>query len=138
MTSTSCVGTVIGDLFFLLRNRNTGMKSLRFLLEANCIRCPTCRKKLQLIAKNRQRYEALFHILNRDDEENLEMADCCLTLIEEGIFGHQQLERVRMLLKRISVERRLDSKFTFLTERLQETETKRREQNGAPSRSGPR
>lgn len=124
---------------FFAEEQKHWYEELGFPLEANCIRCPTCRKKLQVIAKKRQRYEALFHVANRCDEENLDMADCCLILIEEGIFGHQQLERVRMLLKRISAERRLDSKFRSLTERLQETETKKREQNAAPKgRSGPR
>jgi hypothetical protein len=85
-----------------------------------------------LIAKKRRRYEALFHVSDRSDEENLEMADCCLSLIEEQIFTNQQLERVRMLLKQISVDRRLDSEFRALTERLQKAETKKREQNAAP------
>lgn len=117
---------------FFAEEQKHWYEELGFPLEADCIRCPACRKKLHLIAKKRRRYEALFHLSNRGDDENLEMADCCLTLIEEGIFGKQQLERVRMLLKRISVHRRLDVKFTTLTKRLQEAEIKLREQKVAP------
>jgi Probable zinc-ribbon domain len=118
---------------FFAEEQKHWYEELEFPLDANCIRCPTCRKKLQLIAKKRRRYEALFHISNRGDEENLDMADCCLTLIEEGIFGQQQLERVRMLLKQISVNRRLEAKINSVTKRLQAAETKKREQNAAPT-----
>lgn len=97
-------------------------EELEFPLEANCIRCSTCRKKLQMITRKRRRYEELFHFSNRSDADNLEMADCCLTLIEAGIFNHHQLERVRMLLKRIPDVRRSGLEFRTLTERLQNTE----------------
>jgi hypothetical protein len=117
---------------FFAEEQKHWYEELGFPLDANCIRCPACRKRLHLIAKKRRRYEALFHVSNRCDDENLEMADCCLTLIEEGIFGYQQLERVRMLLKRISLHHRLDEKFTALTKRLQEAETRKRDQNATP------
>jgi hypothetical protein len=39
------------------------------------MRCVGCRKREQGIAQKRQRYEDLFHVLNPDDEELLEMAE---------------------------------------------------------------
>jgi hypothetical protein len=117
---------------FFAEEQKHWYEELGFPLEANCIRCPTCRKKLQLIANKRRRYEALFHVSHRSDEENFEMADCCLSLVEEGIFTNQQLERVRMLLKQISVDCRLDLRFRSLTERLEQAETKKREQSAVP------
>jgi hypothetical protein len=39
------------------------------------------------IGAKRERYEELVHIVERTAVENLEMAECCLSLIEEGVFS---------------------------------------------------
>ena len=74
---------------------------LGFGLDSNCVRCVPCCKKQQAIARQRERYEYLFHLLNKTPAETLEMADCCLSLIETGTFSSRQTERVRMLLNKI-------------------------------------
>ncbi len=93
-------------------------EELGFPLEADAIRCPPCRQRLRHIASLRERYEQLFHVPARSVAETLEMADCCLTLIEEAIFHFGQLERVRMLLHRIPESGRSDKLYLNLIARL--------------------
>ena len=73
-------------------------ESLGFVLHSDCVRCVPCRKKQQGLAQRRHRYEELFHIDQRSEDNDLEMAECCLTLIEADVFNRRQTERVRMLL----------------------------------------
>ena len=60
------------------------------------------------------------HIPQRTVDQNLEMADCCLALVEEAVFHRRQLQRVRMLLK--SAKRELNEntepRFNDLSARL--------------------
>ena len=73
---------------------------LGFALEADCVRCVPCRRLQRGLDRKRQRYEDLFHVEDRTAAEDLEMAECCLALIESSTFGRRQLERVRMLIRR--------------------------------------
>jgi hypothetical protein len=76
-------------------------EELGFPLESDCIRCAVCRKKQRGLEEKRQRYEELFHVRDRTVVQEREMAECSLSLIEEGLFGERQLERVRYILKRL-------------------------------------
>ena len=84
---------------FFAQEQKYWYEELGFPLESDCVRCFSCRKCQQAIALKRQRYEELFHIVERTVDESLEMADCCLSLIEASVFSSNQAERVRMLLK---------------------------------------
>lgn len=75
-------------------------EELRFTLEADCMRCVPCRKDEQVVSRARGRYEALVHVADRTAEQDLEMAECCLLLVEAGVFGRRRTEHVRALLKR--------------------------------------
>lgn len=81
-------------------------EELGFSIEADCIRCVACRKQQQGVARLRERYEQLFHVEHRTPPENLEMAECCLALIEASVFARRQTERVRMLLRGVPGEAR--------------------------------
>jgi hypothetical protein len=96
----TCQGCSRPFLFFAEEQRHW-YEELGFPLDANCVRCVPCRKQEQGIAQKRQRYEELFHVPNPTDEELLEMAECCLSLIEASVFSPRQHERVRMLLHRV-------------------------------------
>ena len=76
-------------------------ESLGFTLDSDCVRCVPCRKRLQTMALTRQRYEQLFHVPDRCPAENLEMAECCLALIEAAIFHGGQTQHVRALLNQV-------------------------------------
>jgi hypothetical protein len=76
-------------------------EELGFGLESDCVRCIGCRKKQQGIGLKRERYEELFHVADRTAEQNLEMADCCLSLVEAHVFHKQKLQHIRTILKRI-------------------------------------
>lgn len=90
---------------FFAEEQKHWYEELGFGLDADCIRCVECRKRQQGIARQREIYENLFHLENKTQEQALEMADACLSLIESGTFTKRQLERVRMLLNTIPVER---------------------------------
>jgi hypothetical protein len=75
-------------------------EELGFGLDSDCVRCIVCRKKQQGTALKRERYEELFHVANRTAEQDLEMADGCLSLVEAHVFHKQKLQHVRAILKR--------------------------------------
>lgn len=79
-------------------------ETLGFGLDSDCVRCTDCRKKQQHIARRRERYETLSHITERSVDDTLEMADCCLTLIENFVFGHRSIQKVRWLLNSVPAE----------------------------------
>lgn len=87
-------------IFFALEQKYW-YEELGFVLDADCDRCVPCRKQQQGLQRQRERYEALFHQPHRSVSQNLEMATCCLALIQAGLFSLQQSGRVRMLLKRV-------------------------------------
>ena len=89
---------------FFAEEQKHWYEELGFGLESDCVRCVVCRKRQQGLARNRERYEELFHVSDRTTDENLEMAACCLSLIEGTVFHERQTARVRMLLNRISTE----------------------------------
>jgi Probable zinc-ribbon domain len=115
---------------FFAEEQKQWYQELGFPLEADAVRCPPCRKRLQQIARNRERYEQLFHLPARTLHETLEMADCCLTLIEEAVFYKRQMDRVRMLLNSVPEEKRSGQRYSNLVARLHIIET---EANDGPS-----
>lgn len=86
---------------FFAEEQKYWYEELGFPLDADCVRCVPCRKQEQGIAQKRQRYEELFHAPSLTEEESLEMAECCMSLIEASVFSPRQHERVRMLLNRV-------------------------------------
>lgn len=90
---------------FFAEEQKYWYETLGFVLDADCIRCTDCRIRCHGLERQRRRYEELFHTVHRTIDENLEMAECLLTLIEEGAFHRRQTERVRMLLKTLPDDR---------------------------------
>jgi hypothetical protein len=83
---------------FFAEEQKYWYEELGFSLDADCIRCIDCRKRQHGLEHDRRRYEELFHRTARTAAENVEMAECSLKLMENGVFHHRQTERVRMLL----------------------------------------
>lgn len=104
-----------------------------FSLDSDCVRCVPCRKRQQGIVRVRARYEELFHMPARTVAENLEFADCCLTLVEQGLFHKRQTERVRMLLNRVRDDCHDDVKYKELATRLQAIENQTGQHGDVPS-----
>ena len=110
-------------IFFAEEQRHW-YESLKFPLEADCRECPPCRKRQQAVERKRkrerERYNALFHIEKRSDEENIEMAECCLVLIEKEIFTRKQLPTVVLrLIKSVKkpvakLQKRIDALYLKL------------------------
>jgi Probable zinc-ribbon domain len=68
---------------------------LKFNLGANCVRCVECRKMRHGVESLRHRYEQLLNASARSDKEALELAKCCITLIERSVFGMRAFHVVR-------------------------------------------
>jgi hypothetical protein len=98
-------------------------EELGFGLNADCVRCVACRKREQGLGKARQRYEELFHREARTEAESVEMAECCVTLIEASLFGKRQTERVRALLNHACGRAKKDTQFRTLMARVVAIET---------------
>ena len=114
-------------------------EELGFGLDSDCVRCVVCRKRQKGLSRQRKRYEELFHTPNRSDLENLEMADCCLSLIETSIFSPRQTQLVRMLLNQTAshCEETNKSFYDALRDRVRAIETRDGEDNhtrGRPNR----
>lgn len=105
---------------FFAKEQKHWYEELRFPLDADCVRCADCRKKTQWIERKKKRYDKLFHKVDRTTDETLEMADCCLSLIEEGIFTMKQEKQVRTLMKQVKVKH---TRHTNLLDRLQALKT---------------
>ena len=95
---------------FFAKEQRHWYEVLGFSLDSDCVRCVPCRKRQQGIARTRERYEELFHVRDKSEDEIIEMADCCLSLVESEIFTHRQTERVRMLLNMIQPDAKFKTK----------------------------
>ena len=86
---------------FFAEEQKFWYEELAFGLDIDCVRCVPCRKRQQGIANKRKRYEELFHVPDQTTQQDLEMAECCVSLIEASIFHRRQTQRVRQILNRI-------------------------------------
>ena len=93
-------------------------EELKFTSASDCVRCVACRKKQQAIAHHRKRFEQLSHVPERTIAENLEMAECCLSLMEVAVFHASQNQRVRMLLNLVPEAQQSNQEVTELRTRL--------------------
>jgi Probable zinc-ribbon domain len=113
---------------FFAEEQKYWYEALGFALESDCVSCVVCRKKQQGLEHKRERYEELFHFPDRSIEQDLEMADCCLSLVEATVFHKRQLQHMRMILKRLPSElnESTQEKFNVLWSRLLVLETENR------------
>lgn len=93
-------------------------EELGFGLDSNCVRCPECRQQQHGLARLRARYEELCHVADRSLEQNLELAECCLSLAEQGEFHSRQTAHVRMLLNRARTTGGSEKRIEYLLARV--------------------
>jgi len=120
------------SFIFFAEEQKHWYEDLGFSLDSNCVRCVPCRKRQQGVARQRERYEELFHVPDRTAAETLEMADCCLSLIETGTFSSRQTKRVRMLLNGLveNVDAEVVARCDVIRTRLRPLEESSGEQSG--------
>lgn len=92
------------QFIFFAEEQKHWYEELGFGLESDCVRCTECRKKQQGIAQLRERYELLFHTEPKSEQQLLELAECCVKLVEQDMFTPKRLEFSRMLLNKIDVD----------------------------------
>ncbi len=94
-----CRGCGLLFLFYALEQKHW-YEELGFGLDSDCVRCVPCRKKDQEIQRLRRRYQMLVTEEVRTDAEELELARCHLSLMEDGIFPPGHAEKIRAFLNR--------------------------------------
>ncbi len=109
---------------FFAKEQAFWYEDLHIPLDVCCERCSDCRKVRQRLALKRRRYEELIHRTDRTTDETLEMAHCCLTLVEDGAFHARQTQHVRRLLKNVPDDRRSEKAYGDIRARLIEFETR--------------
>lgn len=105
---------------FFAEEQKYWYEELGFNLASECVRCVECRKIRQRAPRPLVTYELLYHVQDRDEEQNLEMAEACLKLIEEGIFNRRKAQVVRMLFNGVpkDSQARSEPRFAELWGRL--------------------
>lgn len=110
-------------IFFAEEQRHW-YEELGFGTESDCVRCFACRKRTQGLARKRHRYEELFHAPHRSEAETIEMAECCLELLEASVFGSHQPGHVRALLNQVARGDERSARFGELLARVEAIEAK--------------
>jgi hypothetical protein len=110
---------------FFAREQKHWYEDLGFSLNSDCVRCVECRKQQQGIARERERFETLYHVPEKTVEQCLQMAEACLSLIESGAFSKKQSECVRMLLNSVpdDADVRKKHRFANVIKRLHNVES---------------
>lgn len=75
-------------------------EELGFSLNSDCVRCVPCRKNEQAIESLLQKYNRLVKEDALSIESEIELAECRLVLIDEGVFTLNQAEKIRSFLNR--------------------------------------
>lgn len=112
-----CVGCQRHFLFFA-EEQKFWYEELQFDLGSIAVRCCECRKQERWLANQKKQYEALCHVSPRTLEQTFEIADCCLTLLEQGIFHPRQKEHVRQFLNAVPEDQRDTERYLGLRTRL--------------------
>lgn len=98
---------------FFAQEQRYWYEILKFNLSANCVRCVECRKTVRGAESLRKRYDQLVKASNLTESESLELAGCCITLIERSVFGPRSIQIARESLNRIPEDSRIRKHATF-------------------------
>lgn len=107
---------------FFAEEQKYWYEELGFYLWSVAVCCPSCRKELRVIRRLQKKYEQLIHVANPSVDELFEMANVCLTLVEEGVFHARQTEHVRAIINRIPAEQHAGEQYEELVTRLHNIE----------------
>jgi hypothetical protein len=90
-----------GRLFiFYAQEQRHWYEELRFPVDADCVRCYTCRRVTQDVDRAVREYEVLIALPEPSDDQIAELAVLRLVLVQAGRFHTRQLEQVRAFLNR--------------------------------------
>lgn len=116
-----CVGCQRHFIFFA-DEQKFWYEELQFDLGSIAVRCCECRQQERWIANQKKQYEALCRVADRTSEESLQIAECCLTLMEQGIFHPRQTDHIRQFLNSVPEEQRDTERYLGLRSRLRSFE----------------
>ena len=103
---------------FFAEEQKHWYETLGFDNGANAVRCPQCRKNNQALVRRLRRYEVLLKQTPRTEAETLELAECAITLLENGAFATTLCQRIRSFLKKVPEPGDLLRKHGELRQRL--------------------
>lgn len=98
---------------FFAEEQKFWYETLKFPLEANCIRCCDCRREQRETSYLRECYETLVKREDLTEEETFELIDCAITLKERGEFGERVVERIRCWMNQLSKNEKIRKRQTF-------------------------
>ncbi|MDB4802609.1 zinc-ribbon domain-containing protein [bacterium] len=101
------------NFIFFADEQKFWYETLKFPLEADCIRCSECRRIQRESRFLRERYETLIHLNERTTDETLELIDCGITLMERNIFGDKVIEKVRSWFNTFPKDAKIRKHKTF-------------------------
>lgn len=111
-TVKCCIACHRNFIFFADEQRYW-YETLKFDLGVDCFQCSECRKTTHWMERLRRRYEHLLHDNDRSDADNLELAECCITLVEHSVFGQNAVQFARRSLNQIPEESNIRRHATF-------------------------
>jgi hypothetical protein len=118
-----CVCSDCGKRFlFFAEEQKYWYEGLSLPLEAAATRCVFCRKTQQALARTRRRYEELFHAATKTPMELLEVAECCVDLIQASVFKPSKCQDVRALLNRLPDDMRSNERYLNICAEVREIE----------------
>jgi hypothetical protein len=108
---------------FFAEEQKLWYEELQLPLESQAVRCTECRKQERWVANQKKRYDTLCSIVDRTPEQSVEMAECCLLLIEQTVFHPKQTQHVRQLLNSVPEDDRQTPRYQALRARVLTCET---------------
>ncbi len=93
---------------FFAEEQRYWYEKLRFPLESDLIDCINCRKHEQRLKQAKQEYERLLTKDGRSEKETLHMIKNGVFLVEENIFTHKLLPKLRGFIKSLKASSTID------------------------------
>ena len=84
------------SFLFFAEEQKHWYEELGFWIDADCVRCPECRRELRSLRRHQRRYEELVGREELDDGELAELVEKALALWENGLLrDEQKLRRLK-------------------------------------------
>ena len=110
------------QFIFFAKEKKYRCDALGYHIDAVSTRCYDCRQVKTASKRNQKRYGELQHIENRTLDQNIEMAEICLSLLEDAYLGMGQVQIVRMLLNSIARQDETNGQLEPMLVRLHDYE----------------
>jgi len=118
-----CIDCKQSFIFFALEQKHW-YEELRFPIDADCVRCSSCRKLDRENKRHKARYDELVvqNPKDRSWEENLELAELAIQLADDKVLAFRSFNHVRECLNLIPNAQRHRIRYTAALEAVSRLE----------------